>query len=132
MVEIEVPAGAELDEPTRERLEELLVEPVTFEGRTMRLHLRPLAPGGFVRLPLPLRWSLGGTLIGLGTVFWDDRGPSTIQDLPVSLLPSRGVEISDRGDVPHQPEAEASPPPRPPPFPRPILPLNPLGLEVTP
>lgn len=127
-VEIEVPAGTELDEYTRDRLAELLAEPASQDGRTLRLVLRPLAPGGYVRVPLPLRWSLSGTLIGLGTTVWDDRGPSSVQDLPVQILPSRGVEIADRGEVPTQPDAEASPMPRPPP-PPPIRPLDPLGLE---
>jgi len=128
IVEIEVPAGVELDEPTRERLSGLLAAPATFEGRTVRLQLRPLAPGGYVRIPLPFRWSLGGTLIGLGTTVWDDTGPASLQDLPARVLPSRGVEVADRGEEPEQPEAEASPPPLPPP-PPPICPLDPLGLE---
>ncbi len=130
VVEIELPAGVELDEPTRERLSSLLAEPATLEGRTLGLRLRPLAPGGYVRIPLPMRWSLGGTLIGLGTTVWDDTGPSSLEDLPIRVLPSQGVEVSDRGDVPEQPEAEASPPPTLPPPPPIICPLDPLGLEV--
>lgn len=130
VVEIELPAGVELDEPTRERLSGLLAEPATLEGRTLGLRLRPLAPGGYVRIPLPLRWSLGGTLVGLGTTVWDDTGPTSLDDLPIRILPSRGVEIADRGEVPEQPDAEASPLPTLPPPPPIICPLDPLGLEV--
>lgn len=122
IVEVELPAGTELDEQTREALVEQLAEPASTEGRTLQLHLRPLAPGGYVRLPLPLRWAVGGTVIGLGTTVWDDTGPTPLAARQVTVVPSRGVTIADRGTEPDMPDAEASPPPRPPCLP-PIEPL---------
>lgn len=123
IVEVELPAGTELDEQTREALTELLADPASMEGRTLQLHLRPLAPGGYVRLPLPLRWAVGGTVIGLGTTVWDDTGPEPLAVRQIRVLPSRGVTIADRGAEPDVPDAEASPPPI-----RPCLPpLEPLA-----
>lgn len=126
VVEVELPAGTELDEPTREALDALLAEPASTEGRTLQLRLRPLAPGGYVRLPLPLRWSISGTVIGLGTSVWDDQGPTELSARYIRVVPSRGVEIADRGEEPEQPEAEASPPPLRPCLP-PIEPLAPIA-----
>lgn len=129
VLEIELPAGTELDEPTREALAASLASPASTEGRTLRLSLRPLAPGGYLRLPLPLRWAVGGTVIGLGATLWDDAGPTTLAARQVRVVPSRGLEIADRGAEPEAPEAEASPVPPPPPLP----PIEPLALteEVT-
>jgi hypothetical protein len=128
VVEVELPAGSELDEGTRQSLESLLAEPATMEGRTLRLRLRPLAPGGYLRLPLPLRWAVGGTIMGLGTTLWDDAGPSSLAERPAQILPSRGVEIADRGSEPPLQEAESSPPffgpePRPPLLLAPLAPI---------
>jgi len=114
VVEIQLPAGAELDEPTREVLSGRCAEPAAVEGSTLRLELRSLAPGGYVRLPIPARWSAGGTLRGLGVSAWDDAQPAGGEDLPVAVLASREVVIADRGEEPEAPEHEGSPPPRPP------------------
>jgi hypothetical protein len=121
VVEVELPSGAELDEPTREALADLLRADAHQEGRTLVLPLKPLAPGGWVRLPLPARWSVGGTLRGLGAVAYDALGPDRAGVLPVAVLPSRGVEIPDEGSQPEPPDAEASEPPRPIPPPLPIV-----------
>jgi hypothetical protein len=126
VVEIQLPAGAELDEPTRETLSTRLAAPAAIEGSTLRLQLRTLAPGGYVRLPVPARWAVGGALRGLGAAAWDDAQPASGEDLPVAVLPSREVVVADRGEEARAPEAEASPPPRPP-EPEPIpLPIDPL------
>lgn len=119
IVEIELPAGAELDEPTREALAGYLAGQAHQEGRTLILPLRPLAPAAWVRLPLPVRWSVGGTLRGLGAVVYDALGPDTAEVLPVSVLPSRAVELPDEGPEPDAPDMEQSddPPSLPPPIP---------------
>ncbi|MCB9595733.1 MAG: hypothetical protein H6719_23630 [Sandaracinaceae bacterium] len=113
VVEVELPAGSELDEPTRERLASLLRGDAHMEGRTLILPLRPLAPAGWVVLPLPVRWALSGTLRGLGTVAYDELGPDRAEALPVSVLPSQGVELPDEGPEPQPPDPEASDPERP-------------------
>jgi hypothetical protein len=117
VVEIELPAGAELDEPTREALRALLRAPARQEGRTLILPLRPLAPGGWARIPLPARWAVGGVLRGLGAVAYDDVEPSRGPIVPVAVLPSRGVELADDGPEPEPPDPESSPPEQ---LPRPI------------
>lgn len=66
VLELTLPAGAELDEDGRHRLELLTTtEPEATRG-TLHLELRALPPGGTVRVPLPLRWSVAGRLVGLG------------------------------------------------------------------
>lgn len=118
VVEIELPAGAELDEPTRELLAAHLRADAHQQGRTLILPLRPLAPGGWVRLPIPARWSLSGTLRGLGAIAYDARGPDEADVLPVAALPSREVSLPDEGPEPERPEVETSDDlPIPPPIP---------------
>lgn len=121
VVEIELPAGSELDEPTRDELRALLRADAHMEGRTLVLPLRPLAPGGWARIPLAVRWALAGRLRGLGAVAYDAHGPETADVLPVSILPSQVVELPDAGPEPERPDAEASALPRPIPPPIPIL-----------
>lgn len=66
VLELTLPAGAELDEEGRRRLDAMTVnEPEATRG-TLHLELRSLPPGGTVRVPLPLRWSVAGRLVGLG------------------------------------------------------------------
>jgi hypothetical protein len=119
IVEVDLPAGAELDEPARERLTALTATAPALDGRTLRLRLRPLAPGGFVRVPLPVRFSTGGALRGLGVTAWDDASEAGLEGPPLGLLPSRTVTIADRGAVPAEARDAASPPPAPPPPPPP-------------
>lgn len=126
VVEIELPAGSELDEPTRERLAALLRSDAHMEGRTLILPLRPLSPGGWVTLPLPVRWALSGTLRGLGVVAYDELGPDRADVLPVSIQASQAVELPDEGPEPEVPDAEASDPERP------ILPPIPLLRRLAP
>lgn len=132
VVEIDLPAGTELDEPTRAVLRGLSVAEPTVEGRTLQLRLRPLAPGGRSRIPLPLRWSVGGTLRGLGVTAYDDATAPSTEVRPLSILPSRALTIADEGAEPEQAEAESSPvpepPPPPPPLPRPIDAFGPVAL----
>lgn len=118
VVELELPAGSELDEPTRDALASHLRAPARQDGRTLVLPLRAMAPGAWLRLPLPLRWAVGGTLRGLGAVAYDDVDPFDAPALPTAVLPSRALEIPDEGPEPERPEAERSEPlPRPPPIP---------------
>jgi len=129
VVEIELPAGSELDEPTRDQLALLLRADAHMEGRTLILPLRPLAPGAWTSFPLPVRWALSGTLRGLGTVAYDELGPDRADVLPVSILASRAVELADEGPEPERPDIETSDPQSPitPPIPF-ITRLTPGGL----
>lgn len=129
-VDIEMPAGTELDEPTRDAFASLLAEPATIEGTTLHLVLRPMAPAGFTRIPIRARWSLAGSLRGLGVAFVDEAGPSVEGMHPTAILPSRGVDIADRGAEASVEDPEASPEPAPPPPPPPIPLPRPLAEVV--
>ena len=90
VLEIGLPAGAELDEEGRAALRRRTVtEPAAIRG-TLRLALAALPPGGVRRLPLPLRWSIGGRLQGLGVVAYAADRP---EDISVTL--PRIWEIAD-------------------------------------
>ena len=90
------------------------------EGTTPHLELRPMAPAGYIRLPIRARWSVSGSLRGLGVSVYDEAGPGSDGVRPTALLPSRAVEIADHGPETVAEDAESSAPPRPPP-PPPIL-----------
>ncbi len=129
VIELDLPAGTELDESTREALSGATRGAPTQEGRTLRLPLRALAPGGYVRIPLPLRWSVGGSLRGLGVTLVDERQRVGGEGRAMAILPSRELTLDDRGAEPAAREGEASPapvPPPPPPLP-PIEPFTPIA-----
>lgn len=90
IVELDLPAGAELDVHARERIEAQTANTPDFSGRTLSLTLRPLCPGAQVLVELPLRWSAAGRLRGLGAVGYAADRPGA-----VSILPSREVTIPD-------------------------------------
>jgi hypothetical protein len=128
VVDVDLPAGAELDEPARERLAALTASAPALDGRTLRLRLRPIAPGGSVRVPLPLRFSAGGALRGLGVTAWDDASRPGLTGPALAILPSRTVTIADRGATPTEARDAASPLPAPPPPPPP--PPEPIPLPI--
>jgi hypothetical protein len=75
ILEVSLPAGAELDEDARHALRALtVVEPEATRG-TLTLVLRAMPPGTSRRLPLALRWSVAGRLNGLGVVAYPDDQP---------------------------------------------------------
>jgi hypothetical protein len=90
VLELALPAGAELDEEARAALRRRTVSEPAMSRGTLRLELASLPPGGFRCLPLPLRWSLGGRLLGLGVVGYAADRP---EDL--SIFPPRVLEIAD-------------------------------------
>ena len=133
ILEIDLPAGVELDEPTREAITRHAAGAPTVESRTLRIPLRALSPGGTVRIPLPLRFSVAGRLRGLGVSLRDDV--TTYDDAAAyAVRASAALVIPDVGAEPPAAEGEQTEPPPPPPVPLPILPmLRPLApsAEVT-
>ncbi|MFH1176707.1 MAG: hypothetical protein V1750_04805, partial [Acidobacteriota bacterium] len=98
VLEIGLPAGAELDEEGRGELRRRTVtEPEATRG-TLRLALPGLPPGGVRRLPLPLRWSIGGRLQGLGIVAYAADRPEDI-----SITQPRVWDIADGPVAEQQP-----------------------------
>lgn len=120
IVEIQLPAGAELDEPTREGLASVTAAPAALEGNVLRLELRPLAPGAALTLPIRVRWSLGGTFRGLGVAVFDEAAGGSGPP-PAAVLPSRAVEIADTGPEPTPLDLDLPGPPEP--VPPPIVPM---------
>ena len=60
---------------------------------TLTVALRALAPGGEVRVPLPVRWSVAGTLAGIGIAAHAADAPDA-----VSILRPEPIVIE--GDAP--------------------------------
>jgi hypothetical protein len=90
VLELGLPAGAELDEEARAALRRRTVAEPAMSRGTLRLELASLPPGGVRCLPLPLRWSIGGRLQGLGVVAYAADRP---EDL--SILQPRILDIAD-------------------------------------
>jgi hypothetical protein len=118
VVEIQLPAGAELDEASREGLASLSGVAPSIEGNVLRLELRPMAPGASIRIPLRARWSLGGSFRALGVSVTDEASALGA----AAVLASRAVEIADEGPEPSAEEAElpGAPTRLPPPVARPL------------
>lgn len=90
VVEVDLPAGAEIDVNARQRIEELTGRAPDFSGRTLTVSLPPLCPGASTMVELPIRWSVAGELHGLGAVGYAADRPEA-----VSVLPSRVVTIEE-------------------------------------
>ena len=81
-LELNLPAGAELDEQGRTAMRRrLAAEPDATRG-TLRLVLAGLPPGGRRRVPLPLRWSVAGQLHGLGVAAYPGDRPEDLTVKP--------------------------------------------------
>ncbi len=121
VVEIQMPAGTELDEATREGLASIIASPPAMEGNVLRLELLPLAPGASIRIPIRSRWSVGGTLRGLGVSAHDDAESRRGARRSYAVLASREVTLPDEGPEPTPEDAVI--PGAPTPVPPPIVPM---------
>lgn len=90
VIELDLPAGAEVDERAREEMGERSARPPDFSGRTLTLYLSPLCPAATTTIELPFRWTVAGRLRGLGAVGYASDRPEAI-----SILPSRSVEVAE-------------------------------------
>jgi len=90
VLEIDIPAGAELDELARGLMRRGGVTESDLLGRTLTLALQPLPPGGVRRVPLPVVWSVGGRLGGLGVTSYPRDRPDS-----VAVLAPRTVTIGE-------------------------------------
>ncbi|MFH0899349.1 MAG: MG2 domain-containing protein [Pseudomonadota bacterium] len=100
VVEIGLPAGAELDEAARAIIRwHTAVEPDATRG-TLRLELHALPPGGIREIPLPIRWTVAGQLQGLGIASFPSDNPED-----VSVTPPRTWDIGEP-EVAVQPQPE--------------------------
>lgn len=117
VLELDLPAGAEFEEEARELLRSRLRSDASLDGRSVVLALPPITPGGSITLPLPVQWSVAGTLVGLGATLYDSAstGPTRRAVLPADVL-----VIPRAGQDPEFPSDAATAPPDPPPPPRPL------------
>lgn len=93
VVEITLPAGAEVDEEARQRLTCSARARPEVTASVLILRLCPLGPRGEVEIPLPWLWTTAGRLNGLGVMAWAAERPQAI-----SISPSRPVDVT-RGDT---------------------------------
>lgn len=91
VVEVDLPTGAELTEASRTLVAGRCGCRPDRSGDVLTLALPLLLPGAERRIPLPLRWSVGGRLPGLGVVAWADG-----RDERASVLPPREVSVAAR------------------------------------
>lgn len=93
LLEVTLPAGAELDEEGRSSLAALTTTAPEATRGTLHLELRSLPPGATQRLPLPLRWSVAGRLGGLGVVAQPADQPEDLFILKPRLWDIAAVEL---------------------------------------
>ncbi|HEY3356405.1 MAG TPA: alpha-2-macroglobulin family protein, partial [Polyangia bacterium] len=93
VLEVSVPAGAEIDETARAALRQARALEQEATRGTLRLVLAALPPGGVRRVPLPLRWSVGGSLHGLGVVSYPDDRPEDVAVLAPRVLAITAAEV---------------------------------------
>lgn len=91
-LEVSLPAGAELDERGRIAMRRTLAAGPDETRGTLRLVLPGLPPGGMRRIPLPIRWSVAGKLIGLGIAAYPGDRPDDLE-----VTPPRVWTINARG-----------------------------------
>jgi hypothetical protein len=91
VVEIELPAGAELNEEARQSLERWTVLDPQVSSGTLRLTLFPMRPREEIVIPLPWLWTTAGRFTGLGVTAWAADRPEA-----VTVLPPRTMEVSRR------------------------------------
>lgn len=104
-LQVDLPAGVELDEPTRQALRHYAIGDPTMRGRTLRMRLAPLAPGARRAIPLPLRWAVGGSLRGLGVVL-GEGGAAGHEEPPAAILAPIQSPIADEGPEPARPDLD--------------------------
>jgi len=85
VIEIASPTGAELTAAAMSTMREH-ARSVGGTPALLTLVLAPLAPGAEQRIPLPFRWSVAGTLAGIGaSAYATDRSDAVSVLLPVPL-----------------------------------------------
>jgi hypothetical protein len=91
IVEISLPAGAEVDEETKKRLVRFTVGEPVVSSDTLTLKLLPLRPQEETIIPLPWLWTAAGRFNGLGVTAWAADRPEA-----VTVLPAINVEVTKR------------------------------------
>ncbi len=94
VVEIYLPAGAEVDEEARERLTELTGFQPSVSSDTLTLRLRPMRPREERIISLPWLWTVGGRMTGIGITAWAADRPEAI-----CVLPAKKIEVQRRAST---------------------------------
>ena len=90
IVEIDLPTGAELPDAAQRTLRSASRTAPTRSGDLLTLTLAAMPPGAERRIPLPFRWSVAGTLPGLGVVAYASDRTEQVSVLPPRVLTIRG------------------------------------------
>lgn len=85
VVEISLPTGAELTAAALARVQRVVAH-ADVSASLLRVVTTPLAPGAEHRIPLPVRWSVAGTLAGVGASAWATDRPDAVTVMPPSPL----------------------------------------------
>ncbi len=91
VIEVQLPAGAELDAAALARLR-AGARSAAIAGGILHVQIGPLLPGRARRLPIALRWSVGGRLSALGTAGWPLDRPDATSVLSPLVLDVRPAE----------------------------------------
>jgi hypothetical protein len=94
VIEISLPAGAEVDEEAKKSLARWTVSEPMVSSDTLTLKLLPLRPQEEVVIPLPWLWTAAGRFTGLGVTAWAADRPDAI-----TVLPATKLDVSNRAST---------------------------------
>ncbi len=86
VVEISLPAGAEMDEEAKKALSKWTIEEPLVSKDILTLKLRPMRPKEEVAIPLAWLWTSAGKFKGLGVTAWAADRPEALSVLPEDTL----------------------------------------------
>jgi hypothetical protein len=93
IVEISLPAGAELDEKAKRSLRRHTRGDSEATRGTLRLELAGLPPGATRKIPIAFRWSVGGRLHGLGLASFPAEKPEDLSVAKPQLLDIAAAKV---------------------------------------
>lgn len=91
VIELQLPAGAWVDSIALSRLRAMASSVELREGGLLRFVLASITKDQVLTLPLPLRWTLRGTVSGLGAVAYAEGRPTRM-----TVLPGRELSLRPR------------------------------------
>jgi hypothetical protein len=94
IVEISLPAGTEFDERAKRELRRHTRGESEATRGTLHLQLAGLPPGASRRIPLGMRWSVGGALQGLGLASFPEERPDDISIVKPRVLRIHAAKVT--------------------------------------
>ena len=93
VLDIDLPAGAELVNVAQHSFDAAVIGSPGLDHRRLHIALASIAPTATVRLPLKMRFSVGGTIHGFGVVAEDTSIATSTASRTLAILPSREITI---------------------------------------